>query len=31
MDTTAIYTHLTVVSEARTQAALTKLYQPLKA
>ena len=30
LDTTVIYTHLTAISEARTQAALTKLYQPLK-
>jgi len=29
LDTTVIYTHLTNVSEARTQAALTKLYQDL--
>jgi len=28
LDTTVIYTHLTAISEARTQAALTKLYQP---
>jgi site-specific recombinase XerD len=28
LDTTAIYTHLTAVSEARTQAALAVLYQP---
>src|SRR5262249_3244573 len=28
LDTTAIYVHLTVVSEARTQAALAALYQP---
>jgi integrase/recombinase XerD len=28
LDTTAIYTHLTAISEARTQAALTVLYQP---
>lgn len=28
LDTTAIYTHLTAVSEARTQVALAKLYQP---
>jgi integrase/recombinase XerD len=31
LDTTVIYTHLTNVSEARTQAALEKLYQALKA
>jgi site-specific recombinase XerD len=31
LDTTVIYTHLTAVSEARTQAALTTLYQALKA
>jgi site-specific recombinase XerD len=31
LDTTVIYTHLTAVSEARTQAALSKLYQSLKA
>jgi site-specific recombinase XerD len=30
LDTTVIYTHLTAISEARTQAALAKLYQPLK-
>jgi integrase len=30
LDTTAIYTHLTAISEARTQAALAALYQPLK-
>ena len=30
LDTTVIYTHLTVISEARTQAALQTLYQPLK-
>jgi integrase/recombinase XerD len=30
LDTTVIYTHLTSISEARTQAALTALYQPLK-
>jgi integrase len=29
LDTTAIYTHLTAVSEARTQEALQKLYSPL--
>ena len=29
LDTTVIYTHLTAISEARTQAALTALYQPL--
>jgi integrase/recombinase XerD len=28
LDTTAIYTHLTAVSEARTQAALAVLYTP---
>jgi len=31
LDTTVIYTHLTAISEARTQAALAALYQPLKA
>jgi len=31
LDTTVIYTHLTNVSEARTQTALAKLYQALKA
>jgi site-specific recombinase XerD len=30
LDTTAIYTHLTAVSEARTQVALSALYQPRK-
>ena len=30
LDTTVIYTHLTALSEARTQAALTALYQPVK-
>jgi integrase/recombinase XerD len=30
LDPTVIYTHLTAISEARTQAALTTLYQPLK-
>jgi integrase/recombinase XerD len=30
LDTTVIYTHLTSLSEARTQAALSALYQPLK-
>jgi site-specific recombinase XerD len=30
LDTTVIYTHLTALSEARTQAALAALYQPLK-
>ena len=30
LDTTVIYTHLTAISEARTQAALAKLYQPRK-
>jgi site-specific recombinase XerD len=30
LDTTVIYTHLTAISEARTQAALNALYQPLK-
>jgi integrase/recombinase XerD len=29
LDTTVIYTHLTALSEAKTQAALTTLYQPL--
>ena len=31
LDTTVIYTHLTTLSEARTQAALSVLYQPVKA
>lgn len=31
LDTTVIYTHLTAISEARTQAALHALYPPLKA
>ena len=31
LDTTVIYTHLTALSEAKTQAALKVLYQPLKA
>jgi integrase/recombinase XerD len=30
LDTTLVYTHLTAVSEARTQAALKNLYQPLR-
>jgi site-specific recombinase XerD len=30
IETTVIYTHLTAISEARTQAALAALYQPLK-
>lgn len=30
IETTVIYTHLTAISEAKTQAALTTLYQPLK-
>ena len=30
LDTTVIYTHLTAISEARTQVALQALYQPLK-
>lgn len=30
LDTTVIYTHLTAISEARTQAALGVLYQPVK-
>lgn len=30
LDTTAIYTHLTAISEARTQDALHRLYQPRK-
>ena len=30
LDTTVIYTHLTSISEARTQTALSTLYQPLK-
>jgi integrase/recombinase XerD len=30
LDTTVIYTHLTAISEARTQAALSALYQPFK-
>jgi site-specific recombinase XerD len=29
LDTTARYTHLTAISEARTQAALQTLFQPL--
>jgi site-specific recombinase XerD len=29
LDTTVVYTHLTAISEARTQAALAALYQPL--
>ncbi len=29
LDTTVVYTHLTAISEARTQAALATLYQPL--
>lgn len=31
LDTTVLYTHLTNVSEARTQAVLNKLYQALTA
>jgi site-specific recombinase XerD len=31
LDTTAIYTHLTAISEARTQAALSRLFQARKA
>jgi site-specific recombinase XerD len=31
LDTTVIYTHLTAISEARTQDALAKLYRPIKA
>jgi integrase len=31
LDTTVIYTHLTAISEARTQAALAALYRPLNA
>jgi len=31
IETTVIYTHLTAISEAKTQAALAALYQPLKA
>jgi site-specific recombinase XerD len=31
LDTTLIYTHLTAISEARTQAALATLYQALSA
>ena len=31
LETTVIYTHLTAISEAKTQAALQALYQPLKA
>ena len=31
IETTVIYTHLTAISEAKTQAALRALYQPLKA
>jgi site-specific recombinase XerD len=30
LDTTVIYTHLTAISEAKTLAALARLYQPLK-
>jgi integrase/recombinase XerD len=30
LDTTAIYTHLTAISEGRTQVALSRLYQPRK-
>ena len=30
IETTVIYTHLTAISEAKTQAALSALYQPLK-
>ena len=30
LDTTVIYTHLTALSEARTQTALATLYQPLQ-
>ena len=30
LDTTVVYTHLTSISETRTQAALSALYQPLK-
>jgi site-specific recombinase XerD len=30
LDTTAIYTHLTAISEAKTQAALQTLYRSLK-
>lgn len=30
LDTTVIYTHLTAISEAKTQAALSALYQPIK-
>jgi integrase/recombinase XerD len=30
LDTTVIYTHLTAISELKTQAALSALYQPLK-
>ena len=30
LDTTVIYTHLTAISEARTQVALATLYKPLK-
>ena len=29
IETTVVYTHLTAISEARTQAALTALFQPL--
>jgi site-specific recombinase XerD len=31
LETTVIYTHLTAISEAKTQAALSALYQPFKA
>ena len=30
LDTTVVYTHLTDISEAKTQTALAALYQPLK-
>ena len=30
LDTTVIYTHLTAISEAKAQAALAKLYPPIK-
>jgi site-specific recombinase XerD len=31
LDTTVVYTHLTALSEAKTQAALAALYPPLNA
>ena len=30
IETTAIYTHLTAISEAKTQTALANLYQPFE-